>query len=229
MKMKIKIFILLNVYLYTINNYSESSNDKSLYYFYQKLSKININKDTTLEKLLEEIKTATQQTAEEIDDVNLIKQKSEFIECLSKMLDDNQIKKISFGNIALFLERIGVEYQKNNELKNWKNNFFNIKKIAFKKAINSEYGKFYKKLESDRIKDNVTVSRVKNLFYGLKIATIAAEKDALEGILFDHITYQHVRLIGITLITLFRGINRARDSFDNNKNYTPRKGNDDFF
>ena len=126
MKMKIKIFILLNVYLYTINNYSESSNDKSLYYFYQKLSKININKDTTLEKLLEEIKTATQQTAQEIDDVNLIKQKSEFIESLSKMLDDNQIKKISFGNIALFLERIGVEYQKNNELKNWKNNFFNI-------------------------------------------------------------------------------------------------------
>jgi hypothetical protein len=77
--MKIKFFILLTVYLYKINNYSKSSNNESAYYFYKKLSDISINKDTTLEEILEQLKTATQQTAQEIDDIDFIEKKINYL------------------------------------------------------------------------------------------------------------------------------------------------------
>lgn len=228
--MKIKFFILLTVYLYKINNYSKSSNNQSVYYFYEKLSDISINKNTTLEEILEQLKTATQKTAQEIDDIDFIEKKNQLINNLSSMITANQIKTITWQNIALFLEEVGLEYQKNNNLKNWQNSIRDTKNIQ-RKIINDQYFRFHRKLQANGIKDNIKLSRLKNLFYGNKIATIASNEDAPEAIPIDKIThsFENIKLIGIVLITLFRGINRARDSFDNNKNYTPREGDDEYF
>lgn len=228
--MKIKFFILLTVYLYKINNYSKSSNNESAYYFYKKLSDISINKDTTLEEILEQLKTATQQTAQEIDDIDFIEKKNQLLNNLSSMITANQIKTITWRNIALFLEEVGVEYQKNNNFKNWQNNIRSTKNIQ-RKTINYQYFRFHRKLQANGIKDNIKLSRLKNLFCGIKIATIGSNQDTPEAIPIDKMThsFENIKLIGIVLITLFRGINRARDSFDNNKNYTPREGDDEYF
>ncbi len=230
--MKIKIFILLTVYLYTINNYSESSNDKSSYYFYQKLSKIMINKDTTLEEIVEKTQRAYQQTSEEIYDENFTKYCEEQIGQLSNLLPE-RFKTFTFGNIARFLEKLGAQYRESDNLQKLKINYLINQKNFMKNSPNIQFDQFHQEVNANNLlpKDHLESPRLKNLFYGARIACIAFDENISAAMPTDISTNEimhsdkNITYVGLIIATLFHHINIAHNSFDNQGNYISDKDN----
>jgi hypothetical protein len=239
--MKIIAFIAVSIFLYNLNNDRENCKSNPTYHFYQKLSKIDINKDTTLDAIIEKISDTYQKINEEMGDINFTKHCEEKVENLSKHLFENKSNKTIFKNITLYLfiekfktltfsnvlisiEQIGEKYQKNISLHDLPINFQQGERKTIEEEIKFQFNKFYAnaQIKNKLSNDNIEPCRLKNFFYGAYIAldenismTINHEKiiDSFET------TARTFRIAA----TLFHHIQNAQNLFDREGNYIPEK------
>lgn len=239
--MKITQLLLFINCLYTFNNCEDNRNNNPIYHFYQKLSKIDIHKNKTLEEVVEEISDAYKQINKKTNNIDFKKHCEEQIEKFSNnVLPDTcnslffttiayfslikKFKTVTFCHVVLSLEQLGLKYQENHKLQNLKINFQEDEKETIQNLLDFRFNEFNTKMQNNNnlTKDDLESSRFKNFFYGVHIAL---DQDILTAIRAEK-TINELDNITCTIraaAALFHYIHNTDYLFDIHGNYIPEK------